>query len=130
MNNEAGGKPAFLGPDFAQRVVVRVRTTRRRRRLYRWALASSATCVIAAAAIFYFAARRPGSQAERVAGVNQVSSERIAASAEFSFASGDNSSAFTQPLSFFFPGASTVADFESSEASYWHSYDSWWSAQP
>ncbi len=36
--------------------------------------------------------------------------------------------AVSDPLQFFFPAATEVADFQSWEATSWHSYDPWWNA--
>ncbi len=131
MNDEARGEQTVLGPGFAHRVVERVRTARRRRRLYRWALTSAMSCALAGAAIFYLAGPNPAPpHSAQAARGNDAVPEQIAAHAGFSASPVENSPSFAQPLAFFFPGATAVADIDSSEANYWHSYDSWWTTNP
>jgi hypothetical protein len=116
-----------LGADFAHRVVERVRQSRRRRRIYRWALTTTLACMLVAAGLLHFSARN-SEPAGPMAGTNDGPAALISVPAGFTL-SRDNPSLLIQPLAFFFPGATSAADFESSEASYWHSYDSWWDAK-
>ena len=120
---------AILRPDFAHRVVERVRKVKRRRQLYRWALSSVAGCALVIGAILSLADRNlPQPPSILLATPSDSHSEWIASprqelggSLEFNLLSFGQ-----QPLAFFFPSAPAVADFQSSEATYWHSYDPWW----
>jgi hypothetical protein len=81
---------------------------------------------LAAFAIFSIPARdRPREHSTLLAARNgsyfqSIASREVVAPPEFDFLS------FGQPLAFFFPGSSALAEFQSSESTYWHSYDPWW----
>jgi len=107
----------LLSTDFAARVVARVRRRRRRH------LLSCALVIFGIAGaigwMIFLALRIPSVQtADRSAtGLSQPIAVRLNA---------ENVGAYNAALSNFFPGAITVARFESSEPVYWHSYDPWW----
>lgn len=131
MRMKAPRNEAVLRPDFAHRVVERVRKAKRRRRLYRWALASAVACALAVVAIVSLPARNlrhkpPALLAAR----NDTRSQWSIPPTELGGAPQFDSPALGQPLAFFFPGATAVADFQSSQATYWHSYDPWWNPSP
>ena len=127
MKTEVSRKEALLRPDFAQRVVQRVRQAKRRHRLYLWTLTSAVACALAVVAILSLPGRKlPSPQSILLASRNAGRSEWRAPSVEFGGAAEFDSPSLGQPLAFFFPGATAVADFQSSEATYWHSYDPWW----
>lgn len=119
------GIDPILGPDFAHRVIERVRKVRRRRQLRRWALTSTAAAAVVTVAIFFLPGHQFAPQPIPRAPRSGPNSEQISIS-ELD-ASLNDSPSLGQPLAFFFPGAPAVADFESMETKYWHSYDSWWS---
>jgi hypothetical protein len=126
---DASSNEAVLRPDFAHRVVERVRKAKRRRQLYRWALSSAAGCALVISAILSLPARNlPQPPSILPAARSDGHSEWIASpSQELGGLREFNLPSFgQQPLAFFFPGATAVADFQSSEATYWHSYDPWW----
>ena len=115
-----------LRPDFARRVVERVRKAKRRRQLYRWALTSAFACALMRA-IFSTPIRNLSRQPSTLlAPRNDSHSEWIVSSQELGGLSQFELPSFGRPLAFFFPGSAVVADFQSSEATYWHSYDPWW----
>jgi hypothetical protein len=115
-----------LRPDFAHRVVERVRKARRRRQLYRWAMTSAVACALGALAIISLSARNlPGELSMLLASRNGSHSQPIA-SRELVAPPESDFLSFSQPLAFFFPGSIAVAEVQSSEATYWHSYDPWW----
>jgi hypothetical protein len=116
---------AALSADFAHRVVVRVQQARRRRRTRRLVL----TCIaaFAAALAITLPAHNPEPRPATVAARSpDFSSDWTTASIESGRAPDSSVVAVSDPLAFFFPGATTVADFESSQATSWHSYDPWW----
>ncbi len=121
------GEPV-LRPDFARRVVERVRKVKRRRRMRRWAGAIALPCALAiAVTALHFPPRRPAAPSSAlVASGGSGRSESIELAMDLSAAARLNSQPQSQPIAFFFPGASTVADLQASDASYWHWYDSWW----
>lgn len=131
MKIETPHNEAVLRPDFARRVIERVRRAKRRRRLGRWALTSAIACALPVVAILYL---RPGNVptpfSTLVPSRDESHSEWIVPAMERSGTPESDSPSFGQPLAFFFPGASVVADFQSSEATYWHSYDPWWNPNP
>lgn len=127
MKSEAPRKEALLRPDFAHRVVQRVRQAKRRRRLYLCTLTSAVACVLAVVAILSLQARKPPPPLSTLlASRNAGRSQWIVPPVEFGAAPEFDSPSLGQPLAFFFPGATAVADFQSSGATYWHSYDPWW----
>jgi hypothetical protein len=115
-----------LRPDFAHRVVEQVRQARRRRQLYHWAVKSAVACGLGTLAIVSLPARNlHGDRSTLLASRNssrsqQIASTELVAPPEFDFP------LFGHPLAFFFPGSSAVAELQSSESTYWHSYDPWW----
>gem|GEM_PF-2200104 len=116
-----------LRPDFARRVVERVRKAKRRRQLYRWALTSGFACALVSAAIFSTPIRNLSRQPSTLlAPRNDSQSEWIVSPQELGGLSQFELPSFGRPLAFFFPGSAVVADLQSSEATYWHSYDPWW----
>jgi hypothetical protein len=123
---QASRNDGVLRPDFAHRVVEQVHKARRRRQLYRSAVMSAVACVLGTLAIVSLLARNlHGERSTLLVSRNSSRSQRTAsrelvAPPEFDFLS------FGQPLAFFFPGSSAVAEFQSSESTYWHSYDPWW----
>jgi hypothetical protein len=122
---------AVLSDDFAHRVVRRVRKAKRRRRLYRWALTSAVACTVAIVAILSLQDRNlPPQLPAFVATRNDAWPERVAPPFELGASPEFDSASFAQPLAFFFPGATAVADFQSSSTTYWHSYDPWWNPNP
>jgi hypothetical protein len=124
---QAPRNDGVLRPDFAHRVVEQVRKARRRRQLYRWAVMSAVACVLGTLAIVSLPARNlHGERSTLLVSRNSSShSERIA-SGELVAPPESDFLSFGQPLAFFFPGSSAVAEFQSSESTYWHSYDPWW----
>jgi hypothetical protein len=128
---ELSHNEAILRPDFARRVVQRVRKAKRRRRFYRWALTSTVACALAVVAILSLSTRYSRLQPSAlIASRNDTPPEQVAAPFEFGSSLEPDSLSFHQPLVFFFPSAIAVSDFQSSEASYWHSYDPWWNPKP
>ena len=116
-----------LRPDFARRVVERVRRAKRRRQLYRWALTSAFACALVSAAIFSTPIRNLSRQPSTLlAQRNDSHSQWVVSPQELGGLSQFDLPSFGRPLAFFFPGSAVVADFQSSEATYWHSYDPWW----
>jgi hypothetical protein len=124
---ETSQNQAILGPDFARRVVERVRHAKRRRRLYRWALTTTAACALAAVGFLSLSAHysaRP--RTALIVRGNDSPSKQMAAPFEFGSSLEPDLSSFHRPLAFFFPSAITIADSQLSDANYWHSYDPWW----
>jgi hypothetical protein len=120
-----------LRPDFARRVIKRVRQAKRRRRLYRWALTSTAACALVVVAIRALSVHKSMRQPLELAGNrDNRPSEQVAASFESGSSMETDVYSFHQPLLFLFPSAVAVSNFQSSEGSYWHSYDPWWNAKP
>jgi hypothetical protein len=118
---------AVLGPDFAHRVVERVRQAKRRRQLYRWTVSSAVLCALGALVLVSLPARNLSEERSTVLASRSAShAPRIASSGELATPAEDDLMSFGQPLAFFFPAARAVAEFQSSEATYWHSYDPWW----
>ena len=114
-----------LGPDFARRVVERARKVKRRRRMRRWTIATALPCaILAALALWPRNAIAPPSAVVAKAGAVRYAS--IESAGDFASASRPDGQSIGQPLAYFFPGATTVADLQTSEASYWHWYDPWW----
>jgi hypothetical protein len=128
---EAPRNEAVLRPDFAHRVIARVRKAKHRRQLYRRALASAIAGALGIVAILYFRSRNlPPQPSTLLASRNASRSEWMILPMEVGGAPEFDSRSPGQPLTFFFPGATAVADFQSSEATYWHSYDPWWNPSP
>ena len=123
MNRDALSDEAILRADFARRVVERVRKAKRRRRLY-WSLTSAAASILATWAFFSLPARNLARQPPTTS--LAVNDNRHPGAMELGGPLKFNSPSFYEPLTFFVPSASTIPDFQSSEAAYWHSYDSWW----
>jgi hypothetical protein len=116
-----------LRPDFARRVIKRVRQAKRRRRLYRWALTSTAACALALVAIRALSVHKSMHQPLGLVGDrDDRSSEQVAALFQSGSSVDTDVYSFHQPLFFLFPSAIAVAN--SSEGGYWHSYDPWWNA--
>jgi len=128
---EASRNEAVLRSDFAHRVVERVRKVKRRRRLYRWALTSAVACTLAVVAMLSLPAPKLSPPPSTVVtSRNAGRSEWILYALELGGVPESDSASLGQPLAFFFPGATAVADFQSSEATHWHSYDPWWNPNP
>jgi|SRR6516164_2791574 len=115
-----------LGPDFAHRVVERVRKAKRRRRLYQWALASTVGCALAAVTILMLWTRNSATQPSRRLASRSDSPTGQVVAYEYGASPEPDPPPFHQPLVFFFPNSDAVEGFHSSEANYWHSYDPWW----
>ena len=128
MNRDQPRNEAILRPDFAQRVVERVRKAKRRRRVYYWALTSAVASALALAAFFSLPARNLPQQRSitLLSNSNDSYPEKVASAMEPGWPSKFNLPSFDRPLTFFFPGTSARSDFQWSEAAYWHSYDPWW----
>jgi len=116
-----------LRPDFAGRVIKRVRQAKRRRRLYRWALTSVAACALALVAIRALSVHK---SMHEPLGLAANRDDRLSGQGATLFQSGSSVEmdlySFHQPLLFLFPSAIVAAN--SSEGGYWHSYDPWWNA--
>jgi len=127
MKTDGPREEAVLRADFAHRVVERVRKAKRHRRLYRWALTWAVACTLAVVALLAWPVRNsPPQPSALIASRHDTPPARVAAPIEFGSSLEADSPSFEQPLAFFFPGATAVGDFQSSEASSWHSYDPWW----
>jgi hypothetical protein len=123
---QAPRNDGVLRPDFAHRVVEQVRMARRRRQLYRRAVMSAVACALGTLAIVSLPARNlPGERSTLLVSHNSSHSQLIA-SGELVAPPESDILSFGQPLAFFFPGSTAVAEFQSSESTYWHSYDPWW----
>ena len=121
----------ILGPDFARRVIKRVRQAKRRRRLYQWALTSTAACALALVAIRALSVHESMRQPLGLANNrDDRPSEQVATPFESGSSVETDVYSFHQPLLFLFPSTVAVGNFQSSEGSYWHSYDPWWNAKP
>lgn len=120
---------ALLSADFAHRVVDRVRKVKQRRRLRRRILTCVAACGVVTLAILMARTRDLISvQAPQTIARQSpdLLSDWTVSSLEFGQARKSGATIVSQPLSFFFPGATAVVDFQYSESTYWHSYDPWW----
>jgi hypothetical protein len=118
-------KQTVLSPDFAQRVVERVRIVRRRRRRIRgWALAAAAGCAVLVAVIALRPARDSGRQL--VTQIPTARPEWTSPAVQLAGQARPPAVAVSDPLQLFFPAAGEVADFQAWEATSWHSYDPWW----
>ena len=129
MNIEAFREKTVLRPDFAHRVVERARKARRRRRLRRQVLSCAAACGVTAFAFLSLRARKlpswqaPAAVARRYP---SIPSQWTASSDELGQSANSSIIVVSEPLAFFFPAATEVAGFQSSQTTYWHSYDPWW----
>jgi hypothetical protein len=123
---QAAHRDEVLHPDFAHRVVEQVRKARRRRQRYRWAVISAVVCALGTLAIVSLPARNlHRERSTLLVSRNSSHSQRIA-SRELVAPPESDFLSFGRPLAFFFPGSVAVAEFQSSESTYWHSYDPWW----
>jgi hypothetical protein len=124
---QAPRNDAVLGPDFAHRVVARVRQAKRRRQLYRWTVTAAALCALGTLMLVSLPARNLSQERSTVLASRGAShAPRFASPGELATPAEDDLMSFGQPLAFFFPASGAVAEFQSSEATYWHSYDPWW----
>jgi hypothetical protein len=122
-----------LSADFAHRVVERVRKAKRRRRLRRRVLICAAACGVAAFALLSLHIHNPPSPQPAAAVARRslgIPSQWAVSSGELGQSANSGATVVSEPLAFFFPGATEVADFQSSGATYWHSYDPWWNPSP
>ncbi len=127
MNIDGSTNQAILPADFARRVVEGVREARRRGRLRRRVLTGAAICaavVIAASLSIHNLRPAPASMAARSPRPALASAAAPAEPTDL------ETIGVSDPLAFFFPGAAVVADFQSTQANYWHSYDPWWNPNP
>jgi hypothetical protein len=123
---------AVLSADFARRVIERVRKAKRRR-LRRQVLTCAGACGVAAFALLSLHIRnRPSPQPAAAVSRRSlgIRSQWAVSSGELGQSANSGATVVSEPLAFFFPGATEVADFQSSEATYWHSYDPWWNPGP
>lgn len=133
MKVDESNNEAVLSAEFARRVVQRVHRARRRRRIRRRVLTCTAIGAVAAALIVLMPATKSVSPQPPAAVARQsvdISSEWMTSAIEPGRARDTSITAVSNPLAFFFPAATTVADLQSSEATSWHSYDPWWNPNP
>ena len=125
MNTDAPPYDPILRPDFSHRVVRRVQKIKRRRKLYRRALTSALGCALVITAVFFLPARELVPPSDLSAPRRDGHSDLIDSANDLRELEA-NSAPFGQPLAFFFPGSTAAANLQSTEATYWHSYDPWW----
>jgi hypothetical protein len=129
MNPEEHHQEDLLGPDFARRVVLRVRKVKRRRRIYRWVVSSAAAGALAAAIVWLPGRNSPSAPSLGSAVRYNPAPEPVAVAPTFG-RSETYLAYFYRPLAFFFPSATAVGDLQPADVSAWHSYDPWWNPNP
>jgi hypothetical protein len=119
---------AVLSADFASHVIERVRQAKQRRRFRRWVL----TCAAAGTVVLVVMSLTAHISAPRLAPIARYQSDLSSGSSSLGFAESSDFSmnAASEPVAFFFPAATTIGEFQSLEATYWHSYDPWWNPNP
>jgi hypothetical protein len=129
IDNEGIAAAAMLSPDFAHRVVERLRKAKRRRRVARGTLVGAAVCALAGFVILSFRTRgvTPMRAPAAIARLNpDFPVGVISAPVGIDRSANPGATVVSDPVEFFFPGATAETDSQLSETTYWHSYDPWW----